>query len=302
MKIVFMGTPDFALSALQKLYEKHTIVCVYTKAPKEAGRGQQLLKTPVHKFAEAHNIEVRTPKSLKSADEQEKFAALDADIAVVAAYGLILPKAVIEAFPHGCVNIHASLLPKWRGAAPIQRCIEAGDKESGITIMNVVEALDAGDILLQQKTPITSETTGGSLHDDLANIGADLILRYLDNISEIVPQKQDESKVCYAAKLDKAESQLDFSKDDETLERKIRAFNPFPATYFEYHGERFKVLKADVCSGSGRCGEILDSDGKLVIACQTGAIEIKQIQRQGKKAMPTADMLRGFSFEKGDII
>jgi len=302
VKIVFMGTSDFALSVLKKLFEKHNIVCVYTKAPKQSGRGQQLLKTPVQLFVEEHNIEVRTPKSLKMLEEQEKFAALNADIAIVAAYGLILPKAVIEAFPLGCVNIHASLLPKWRGAAPIQRCIEAGDKESGITIMNVVEALDAGDILLQQKTPITNETTGGSLHDELAQIGADLILKYLDNVADIIPQKQDESKVCYAAKLDKAESLLDFTIDAEILERKIRAFNPFPATYFEYKGERFKVLTAKICDMTGKCGEIVDADKHLVIACKNGALEIKQIQRQGKKAMSAQELLRGFSFEKGSVI
>ena len=229
------------------LYEKHEIVCVYTRAPKEAGRGQKLVKSPVHIFAEEHGIEVRTPKTLRNEEEQQKFAALDADISIVAAYGLILPKPVIEAFPYKCVNIHASLLPRWRGAAPIQRAIEAGDKEAGITIMQIVEALDAGDMYLQKSTPIDENTTGGILHDKLAEIGADLILQYLDNITTIKPTPQDESKVCYAAKIEKEEGCLDFSLPAEILARKIRAFTPFPSAYFEHNGERFKILEAKVC-------------------------------------------------------
>lgn len=302
MKIVFMGTPDFALCALEKLYEKHEIVCVYTRAPKEAGRGQKLIKSPVHIFAEEHGIEIRTPKTLRNEDEQKKFAALDADISIVAAYGLILPKAVIEAFPHKCVNIHASLLPRWRGAAPIQRCIEAGDKKSGITIMQIVEALDAGDMYLQGEVPITETTTGGELHDKMAQLGGELILKYLDNIENIAPIKQDESLTCYAAKIEKEESLLDFSKDALTITRKIRAFNPFPAMFFEYESERFKVFEAKMCDMSGACGEILEGKSKLIIACKDKALEITKIQRQGKKAMPTSELLLGFSFEKGKIL
>ena len=296
MKIVFMGTPDFALSALKKLYEKHEIVCVYTRAPKEAGRGQKLVKSPVHVFAEEHGIEVRTPKTLRNEEEQQKFSALDADISVVAAYGLILPKPVIEAFPYKCVNIHASLLPRWRGAAPIQRAIEAGDKEAGITIMQIVEALDAGDMYLQKSTTIDENTTGGILHDKLAEIGGDLILEYLDNIATIKPTPQDESKVCYAAKIEKEEGCLDFSLPAEILARKIRAFTPFPSAYFEHNGERFKILEVKVCDLSDTAGKFIQEKDKLFIACGRGALEILQIQRQGKKAMQIADFLRGYSF------
>jgi len=296
LKIVFMGTPDFALTALQKLYKKHEIICVYTRAPKEAGRGQKLVKSPVHIFAEEHGIEVRTPKTLRNEEEQQKFVALNADISVVAAYGLILPKPVIEAFPYKCVNIHASLLPRWRGAAPIQRAIEAGDKEAGITIMQIVEALDAGDMYLQKSTQIDENTTGGILHDKLAEIGGDLILEYLDNIENIKPTAQNESQVCYAAKIEKEEGNLDFSMPAEVLERKIRAFTPFPSAYFEHKGERFKVLAAKVCDLSDIAGKFIQGKDKLFIACGQGALEIKQIQRQGKKAMQIADFLRGYSF------
>ena len=296
MKIVFMGTPEFALSALEKLYEKHEIVCVYTRAPKEAGRGQKVVKSPVHMFAEEHNIPVRTPKTLRNDEEIKKFIELNADITIVAAYGLILPKQVIDAFAYKCVNIHASLLPRWRGAAPIQRCIEAGDTKSGITIMQVAEGLDAGDIYLQEETSITDRTTGGILHDKLASIGSELIIKYLANIENIVPIKQDESLVCYAKKLEKEESLLDFSKPAEILERKIRAFNPFPATYFQHNGERFKVLEAKISDLSGRCGDIIQAKDKLFIVCDKQSLEVTKIQRQGKKAMTTAELLRGYSF------
>lgn len=241
MKIVFMGTPDFAVKALEALAARHEVVCVYTREPQEAGRGKKLTKSPVHEFAEAHGILVRTPKTLRSAEAQAELKALQADISVVAAYGLILPQAVIEAFPLGCINIHGSLLPRWRGAAPIQRAIEAGDNESGITIMKVVEKLDAGDMLLKGSVPITAETTGETLHDAMAGLGAELIVKALDNWQNLHAEPQDERLVSYAAKIDKAESRLDFSMPAEVLERKIRAFNPYPAVYFEYGGERYKI-------------------------------------------------------------
>lgn len=298
MKIVFMGTPDFAVPALKVLMSEHEVVCVYTQAPKEAGRGNKLTKTPVHLFAEANGIEVRTPKSLRHEEIQSALRELRADVAVVAAYGLILPKAVLEAFPYGCLNIHASLLPRWRGAAPIQRCIEAGDSESGVTIMQVAEGLDTGDMLLAGRVPLTAETTGGSLHDALSVLGAELIVKVLRNIDRIKPEVQDEALTCYAAKIDKAESRLDFSLPAAVLERKIRAFNPYPAAYFEYNGERFKVLRAVVADGAGKPGQILDGGKRLVIACGDGkALEVTEIQRQGKRAMAAADLLRGMSFQ-----
>ena len=299
MKIVFMGTPDFAVPVLEKLINEHEVVCVYTRAPKEAGRGNKLTKTPVHLLAEKNGIEVRTPKTLRNEEEQKKFAALQADIAVVAAYGLILPRAVIEAPKFGCLNVHASLLPRWRGAAPIQRSIESGDKESGVTIMQIVEALDAGAMYAKAVVPITSETTGGVLHDKLAALGADLMIKVLKDLKSIRPKPQDERLVSYAAKLDKSECRLDFSQTAEMLERKIRAFNPFPAMFFEYGGERFKVLSAEVVDSQGVPGEILTGRGKLVIACGNKALQIRQIQRQGKKIMTVEELLRGFDFAEG---
>lgn len=296
MKIVFMGTPDFAVKALEALAARHEVVCVYTREPQEAGRGKKLTKSPVHEFAEAHGILVRTPKTLRSAEAQAELKALQADISVVAAYGLILPQAVIEAFPLGCINIHGSLLPRWRGAAPIQRAIEAGDNESGITIMKVVEKLDAGDMLLKGSVPITAETTGETLHDAMAELGAELIVKALDNWQNLHAEPQDERLVTYAAKIDKAESRLDFSMPAEVLERKIRAFNPYPAVYFEYGGERYKILRAKVVDESGEAGAILDGAGRLVIACGDKALEVTEIQRQGKKKMPTEELLRGMNF------
>ena len=302
MKIVFMGTPDFSVPVLERLIKEHKVVCVYTRAPKVAGRGNDLKKTPVHLLAEKYNIEVRTPKTLKDETAQKEFAALKADVAVVAAYGLLLPKPVIEAFKYGCLNVHASLLPRWRGAAPIQRAIEAGDRSSGITIMQIVEALDAGDMYAKTMVPITPETTGGSLHDSLSVLGADLMSDVLKNIDSIVAQKQDESLVTYAKKLEKDEEKLDFSMSAFDLERKIRAFNPYPAVYFEYKGERFKVLKANLCDMEGKSGEILESKKNLKIACGEKALDITLIQRQGKRAMSADELLRGFAFEKGFVL
>lgn len=300
MKIVFMGTPDFALAALKKIAEQHEIVCVYTREPQTAGRGNKLTKSPVHQWAEEQGFMVRTPKSLRTPEALEAYRALKADIAVVAAYGLILPQGVIDAFPKGCINIHGSLLPRWRGAAPIQRAIEAGDEKSGITIMNIVPALDAGEMLLKGETAITPETTGESLHDALADLGAELIMEALADIDNLQAhaQKQDETLVTYAAKLDKNECKIDFSQPAEVLERKIRAFNPYPAMYFEYKNERIKILKAEVCEGNGRAGEILEGEKALIIACGEKALSVTELQRAGKKKMTVKEVLNGFKFEK----
>lgn len=299
MKIVFMGTPDFSVPVLSALCDKHEVVCVYTQAPKEAGRGQNITKTPIHLFAESKGIEVRHPKTLRNAEEQEKFKALNADIAIVAAYGLILPLPILEAFPRGCINVHASLLPRWRGAAPIQRSIEAGDDKSGITIMNMAEGLDTGDMLLKEEVTITPDTTGGSLHDALSLIGAKLMIETLDKIDNINPQKQDDKLANYAKKIEKDEGKLDFSQNVDVLERKVRAFNPYPATYFEYKGERFKVFKAKAHKENHNynIGQLKVAD-KLMIACKDGLLEILEIQRQGKKAMPCSELLKGFVFEE----
>jgi len=304
MKVVFLGTPDFALTALQKIAQKHEVVCVYTRAPQEAGRGNKVTKSPVHVWAEDNNIPVRTPKTLRTVEVKREYCALDADIAVVAAYGLILPKEVIEAFPKGCINIHGSLLPRWRGAAPIQRAIEAGDKVSGITIMNVVEALDAGSMLLKGDVLISENTTGETLHDDLAELGADLILQALENIDELQnnAQSQNEELVTYAAKVDKNECKMDFSLSAEVLERKIRAFNPYPAMFFEYNGERIKVFKADICNQTGNAGTILEGEKALVIACGEKALSIKELQRQGKRKMSIVEVLNGCKFKPQTMV
>ena len=304
MKIVFMGTPDFAVPVLEALLKEHEVICVYCQAPKEAGRGHKIVKSPVQVCAEAHNIEVRTPKTLRNEDEQEKFKALDADIAIVAAYGLILPKAVIEAFQWGCLNVHGSLLPRWRGAAPIQRAIEAGDDKTGITIMQIVEALDAGAMYKRGEIAITENTTGGSLHDEMARLGAKLMLEVLADLPNIKPEPQDEALVTYAAKIDKAECKIDFSMPAEVLERKIRAFNPYPAMFFEYEGERFKVLRAEALGASaGReAGTIVPNDTGLLIECGQGMLLVTEIQRQGKKAMKTEELLRGFSFKDEEVL
>lgn len=300
MKVVFMGTPDFALTALKKIAEKHEVVCVYTREPQIAGRGNKLTKSPVHQWAEEQGILVRTPKTLRTSEAQVEYAALKADIAVVAAYGLILPQPIIEAFPKGCINIHGSLLPRWRGAAPIQRAIEAGDKKSGITIMNIVPALDAGDMLLKGEVEITKETTGEILHDQLAELGADLIVKALEQIDTLQSkaEKQDEKLVTYAAKIDKKESLIDFTQEAESLERKIRAFNPYPAMYFDYKGERIKVLKADVSEMTGQAGQILEGEKELIIACGKKSLSVKELQRAGKKKMTIKEVLNGLKFEK----
>ena len=296
MKIIFMGTPDFAVEALKALCDKHEVVCIYTQAPKECGRGQKVQKSPVHIFAESKGIEVRTPRSLRNEEEQAKFKALNADITVVAAYGLILPKPVLEPFP--CVNIHGSLLPRWRGAAPIQRAIEAGDAKTGITIMEMIEALDAGKMYLKGEIEITPEMTGGELHDKMAVLGAELILKYLDDMDAFLGEIQNEALVTYASKIEKAEGLIDFSSNVLDLERKIRAFNPYPCAYFEKNGERFKILKAKVSNEVCRLKsfEFKQENGRLFVGVGDGVLEILEIQRAGKKACCISDFLRGYSF------
>ena len=302
MKVVFMGTPDFAVPALQKLIQEHDVVCVYTREPKIAGRGKQVNKTPVHVVAENLGIEVRTPKSLRDIDEQNKFAELNADVAVVAAYGLILPLPILKAYPLGCLNIHASLLPRWRGAAPIQRSIEAGDAASGVTIMQVAEGLDTGDMLHRGIAHITSETTGESLHDELSILGANLISEVLSEINKYSPIKQNDADSCYAPKIEKSECKIDFSLNAETLCRKIKAFSPYPGMFFEYKEERFKILFAAKTEQKLEIGQIYCDENKLLIGCKDGAINVTKIQRQGKKNMTIDELLRGFSFENGCII
>lgn len=301
MRIIFMGTPDFAVPALEALVAAgHDVVAAYTQPPRPGGRrGKELTPTPVHRKAAELRIAVRHPASLKGAEEQAAFAALDADIAVVAAYGLILPQAVLDAPKHGCLNLHGSILPRWRGAAPIQRAILAGDAETGVDIMRMEAGLDTGPVLLEGRTPIDRKTAG-ELTEELAQIGARLIVEVLADLSAYPEQPQPDDGVTYAKKIDKAETRLDFSQDAAQVERQIRAFAPAPGAWFEYQGERCKVLAADITDGSGAPGEVLDD--QLTIACATGAIRPTLVQRAGRPVMATADLLRGWAIAAGALL
>ena len=304
LRIAFMGTPDFALVALKDLVASgHDVVCVYSQPPRPSGRGQKETPTPVHAWAQEQGIEVRTPVSLKSDAEKQAFSELDLDVAVVAAYGLILPKAILDAPKYGCLNIHASLLPRWRGAAPIQRAILAGDSATGVTIMQMDVGLDTGDMLSVGEIPITAETYANVLHDDLATLGGTMIVDALAKLQsgDLAPVKQPEEGVTYAAKLERAEAKLDFNDDASALERKIRAFTPWPGAYFELGKERIKVQAAEVTDQTGPVGEILDD--RLSIACGTGALRPTRIQRPGKSVMDADAVLRGYDkLAKGVVL
>lgn len=301
LRIAFMGTPDFAVAALKTLHDAgHDIVAVYCQPPKPAGRGHQVQKTPVHLAAEKMGIEVRTPKTLRDSDEQKKFADLKLDVAVVAAYGLILPQAVLDAPKHGCINIHGSLLPRWRGAAPIQRAILAGDKESGITIMQMDKGMDTGAILMKGSAHITSKTTAESLHDALAGVGANLIVRALDDLAtgKLHPVPQTEEGVTYAAKLTREDGKIDWKKPAADIERQIRALTPWPGCFFTLNGENIKVLGATVVADKkGEAGSLLDDD--FTVACGMGALQLNTVQRAGKNATDGAALLRGLRLPVG---
>ena len=297
MRIVFMGTPDFAVPTLEALvHAAHEVVCVYTQPPRKAGRGKKLQPTPVHQAAESLGIEVRHPASLKSQEEKDAFAALDADIGVVAAYGLILPQAVLDAPAHGCLNVHASILPRWRGAAPIQRAILAGDTGTGVTIMQMEAGLDTGPMLATIRTPIDRKTAG-DLTDELAEKGAQLMVGTLRELAKHIPVAQDDADATHAPKIDKAEARLDWAQDAVQVERQVRAFAPWPGAFFEHEGERVKVLAADIAEGSGTPGTVLDD--ALTVACGNGALRLIRVQRAGKPAMDTADFQRGRAIAKG---
>jgi len=298
MQVVFMGSPDFAVPSLKALVEAgHEVVCVYTQPPRPAGRGKGERKTAVHERAEELGIEVRTPKTLRHEEEQERFRALDADLAVVAAYGLILPKPILDAPRHGCINVHASLLPRWRGAAPIQRAILAGDEISGVTLMQMDEGLDTGPMLARQTLDIRGKNAG-QVVEEMANLGARLLVEWLE--SPKAPEPQPIAGATYASKLDKAEARIDWSQTAEQIERQVRAFNPVPGAWFEANGERIKLLKADIDRGGGKPGEV--TDDRLTIACADGAIRPLEVQRAGKEAMTPGELLRGFAIPKGTIL
>lgn len=303
LKLIFMGSPDFSVASLNALVEAgHEVICVYAQPPRPAGRGQKERPCPVHAFALEKGLEVRTPPSLKDLGEQQAFADLNADACVVAAYGLILPKAILEAPRLGCLNIHASLLPRWRGAAPIQRAILAGDEKSGVTIMQMDEGLDTGDMLLFEETPITSETTAPDLHDRLSDMGARMIVKALEGLDagSLAATPQPVEGVTYAAKLDKAEGLLEWSRSARELECKVRGLNPWPGVWFEHEGQRIKVLAASLSNLSGEVGTILDDE--LTIACADGALKPTRLQKQGKAPMAVADFLRGNNIPKGTRI
>jgi len=306
LRLIFMGSPDFGVPVLSALIDAgHEIVCAYTQPPRPAGRGHKERPCPVHAFAEARGIPVRTPKSLKkSEEEQAAFAALNADLAVTAAYGLILPKAVLDAPRLGCLNVHASLLPRWRGAAPIQRAILAGDAETGVTIMQVDEGLDTGPMLIAGRVPITAETTGGSLHDALAEVGARLIVEAVAGVAAgtLKPTPQPENDVTYAAKLEKAESRIDWSRPAVEIERQIRAFHPWPAAWFESGGKRIKALAATVVDGEAGAAPGTVLDDILTISCGEGALCIERVQREGKGPTDAVSFLRGYALPPGAVV
>jgi methionyl-tRNA formyltransferase len=299
MRVVFMGSPDFAVPSLNALVEAgHDVVAAYAQPPRPAGRGKADRKTAVHERAEELGIEVRTPRSLRSEEEQERFRALDADLAVVAAYGLILPKTILEAPRLGCINVHASLLPRWRGAAPIQRAILAGDEISGVTLMQMDEGLDTGPMLARQTIDIRHRNAG-EVTEEMSNLGARLLIDWLETPTPAEPQPI--AGATYASKVDKAEARIDWTQEAAEIERQVRAFNPVPGAWLEANGERVRVLKAAVgADTSGKPGEVLDD--QLNIACGAGYIRPLTVQRAGRSAMTAGELLRGFAIPKGTIL
>lgn len=300
MRIIFMGTPDFAVPSLEALIAAgHEIVAVYSQPPRRAGRGKALTPTPVHARANALALPAFTPLSLKDSDAQVAFAAHKADLAVVAAYGLILPQAILDAPSLGCINVHASLLPRWRGAAPVQRAILAGDRETGVTIMQMEAGLDTGPMRATCTTPVDRKTSG-QLTQELAKLGADLLVNVLKDLPAFPALPQPEAGATYAAKIDKAESRIDFSQAAVEIERQIRAFAPAPGAFFEYQGERFRLLAAEMVDVQGAPGTVLDD--QLTIACGTGALRPSIIQRAGKAAMTPGELLRGYAIHAGTVL
>jgi methionyl-tRNA formyltransferase len=299
MRVVFMGSPEFAVPSLNALVEVgHEVVAAYCQPPRPAGRGKAERWTAVHERAEQLGIAVRTPRTLRDSEEKARFRALDADLAVVAAYGLILPKPILEAPKAGCINVHASVLPRWRGAAPIQRAILAGDEVSGITMMRMDEGLDTGPILLKRELNIRGKTAG-QVTEELAKLGANALIEWLDNPSSPVPQPN--VGVTYASKIDKAEARIDWSKPAENIERQVHAFNPVPGAWFEADGERIKLLECAVGSdASGQAGEVLDEC--LSVACGEGYIRALKVQRAGRAAMTPGELLRGYPVPKGALL
>ncbi|SOD92117.1 methionyl-tRNA formyltransferase [Caenispirillum bisanense] len=305
MRVIFMGTPDFSVPVLEALAARHEVACVYSQPPRPAGRGQKERPGPVHARALELGIPVRTPKSLRTEEAQAEFDAIDADVAVVAAYGLILPEEILESPKLGCLNVHASLLPRWRGAAPIQRAIMAGDTVTGVTIMEMEAGLDTGPMLVKREVPIGDDTTAQALHDALSQVGAELMVEALDRIleGELDGEEQPEEGITYARKIEKDEARIDFARPARVVLRHIHGLSPFPGAWCEVDGERLKILACTVEPGrpGAAPGTVLDDD--LLIACADGeAVRPLSLQRAGKGALPRADLLRGFKVPAGAVL
>lgn len=300
MRIIFMGSPEFAVPTLNALVEAgHDVVAAYTQPPRPAGRGKGERATAVEVRARELGIEVRSPKSLRGDAEQSEFAALDADVAVVAAYGLILPQPILAAPRLGCLNVHGSLLPRWRGAAPVQRAIMAGDEMTGVTIMQMEAGLDTGPMLLKQQLPI-GEKNAEQLTEGLAKLGAAMMIDVLARLREFEPVPQPDAGVTYASKISKDEARIDWSRPATELARHVQGLAPFPGAWFEVNGERVKLLKVEVADGRCTAGTVLDD--KLRVACGTGALRLLMLQRAGKSAMSAGELLRGFAIPEGSIL
>src|SRR5881394_2584838 len=304
MRLIFMGTPDFAVPTLTEIVGRgHDVVAVYTRAPKPAGRGMDLQPTPVEREARRFGIPALTPKTFRTDEAAAQFRAHNADAAVVVAYGLILPKRILEAVPLGCFNVHASLLPRWRGAAPINRAIMAGDAESGVTIMRMEEGLDTGAMAMVERMPIGADMTAGELHDALARLGADLMVRALGALERgslrLTPQPEE--GVTYAAKIDKSETRIEWMKPWKIVHDHIRGLSPFPGAWFELPtSRRIKVLRSMRGEGSAAPGTVLDD--RLTIACGEGAVRLVEVQRAGKQPMKAEEFLRGAKFAPGTVL
>ena len=301
MRVIFMGTPDFSVPVLDALVlAGHEIAAVYCQPPRPAGRGKKDRPSPVQQRAEALGLLVRHPVSLKTAEAQAEFAALGADVAVVVAYGLILPQAVLDAPKSGCLNIHASLLPRWRGAAPIHRAIMAGDVETGVCIMQMEAGLDTGPVLLRAATPIRTTETTIELHDRLSAMGAELIVEALRHLPDLQPEPQPEEGVTYASKIDKAEARIDWSRPATEVDRQIRGLSPFPGAWFDLDGTRVKVLASKLAEGVGAAGEVLDDT--LRVGCGEGAVQLIRLQRAGKAAQDAQTFQRGAQIAAGTVL
>ena len=298
MRVIFMGTPEFSVPVLDALTRAgHEVVAVYCQPPRRAGRGKKERPTPVQARAEELGLEVRHPVSLKGEAEQAAFAALEADIAVVVAYGLILPQAILDAPGRGCLNIHASLLPRWRGAAPIHRAIMAGDHETGVCIMQMEAGLDTGPVLLRKATKIGAQETTGELHDRLSEMGAQAIVEALERLDDLTPEAQPDTGVTYAEKIDKSEARVDWTRPAAEVDAHIRGLSPFPGAWCEVNGERIKLLASTVSEGRGVPGEVLDD--VLTVACGAGAVRLLRLQRAGKGAQDAETFLRGMNVPAG---